>query len=99
LIQDNLEAIKAILKAHKVISAGLFGSALGPNFNERSDVDFLIEFAEDIPILDYADNYFDLKASLEDLLERNVDLVSLKSLKNPVLIAEINHSKVELYSA
>jgi predicted nucleotidyltransferase len=36
---------------------------------------------------------------LEALLDRNIDLVSVKSLKNPILIEEINRSKVELYAA
>jgi predicted nucleotidyltransferase len=43
----------------------LFGSALDESqFNDESDIDFIVEF-ESFPILDYADNYFDLKDKLE----------------------------------
>jgi predicted nucleotidyltransferase len=99
VIEDNLEKIKEIFKAHRVQTAELFGSALRSDFNETSDIDLLIEFSDDIDLLDYSDNYFELKNELEDLLKRNVDLLSVKALKNPVLINEINNSKRELYAA
>ena len=50
-------------------------------------------------VLDYADNYFEFLKQLEILTGKKVDLVSKKSLKNPILIEEIERSKVELYAA
>jgi predicted nucleotidyltransferase len=99
VIEDNLEKIKEIFKAHRVQTAELFGSALRSDYNENSDVDLLVTFSDDIDLLDYSDNYFELKIELEDLLDRNVDIISAKALKNPVLINEINNSKRELYAA
>lgn len=99
IIENNLDAISALFKEHKVISAALFGSAAKNDLHENSDIDFLIQFSEELELLDYADNYFDLKEKLETLLRRSVDLVSLKSLKNPILIQSINDSKKELYAA
>lgn len=99
LIQDNLEKIREILKAHSVKNAALIGSVLRSDFNENSDVDLLVTFSDNIELLDYADNYFELKIELEDLLDRNVDIITAKALKNPVLIDEINNSKRELYAA
>ena len=99
LIQNNLQQIQEILKDHKVLTAEVFGSALKSNFNSTSDIDILVTFSDNINLLDYSDNYFDLKIKLEDLLGRNVDLVSSKSLKNPILIESINSSKVNLYAA
>ena len=58
--------------------------------NTKSDFDLLVEFSPKLEILDYADNYFSLLDALEKILERKVDLVSVKSLKNPVLLEEIN---------
>jgi predicted nucleotidyltransferase len=49
--------------------------------------------------LDYADNCFSLLEKLQNLLGKKIDLVSQKSLKNPVLIEEITRSKVDLYAA
>jgi len=66
---------------------------------KNSDIDFLVTFSSSIPLLDYSDNYFSLKFALENLLKKPVDLVSFKSLKNPILLEEINNSKVELYAA
>lgn len=82
-----------------MIQADVFGSAVGPDFSPSSDVDLLITFDSNIELLDYADNYFSLKEKLELLLERKVDLVSSRSLKNPILIDSINRSKQRLYAA
>ncbi len=98
-IQQKLQEITALCKAHHVISFALFGSATRDELREDSDFDFLVQFSDDLHVLDYADNYFTLSDQLEALLGRNIDLVSLKSLKNPILIEEINRSKVELYAA
>ena len=64
-----------------------------------SDIDFLVQFSEEIDVLDYADNYFDFLEGLKDLTRREIDLVSVRSLRNPVLKEEINKTKVELYAA
>ena len=65
----------------------------------NSDVDFLVRFSDEIDVLDYADNYFSLLEELENLLGKKVDLTTNKSLMNPVLIQEIDRSKVDLYAA
>ncbi|MCF8407681.1 MAG: hypothetical protein K9G36_01800 [Crocinitomicaceae bacterium] len=49
--------------------------------------------------MDYADNYFEFLKQLEILTGKKVDLVSKKSLKNPILIEEIERSKVEIFAA
>lgn len=99
VIQSNIDQVRALFKEHKVKRAEIFGSAASEAFNSNSDIDILISFEKDIPLLDYADNYFSLKEKLEDLLNRKIDLVSSKSLKNPVLIENINKNKVSLYAA
>jgi predicted nucleotidyltransferase len=74
----------------------LFGSILGSSFNEKSDIDFLVRF-KNIELLKYADNYFDLKFSFENLLNRPVDLLEEQSLKNPFFLDAINESKKLIY--
>ncbi|GAB3004324.1 hypothetical protein GCM10027284_22660 [Cyclobacterium sediminis] len=66
---------------------------------ENSDIDLLVAFSDDIDILDYADNYFSLLDTLQNISNRKVDLVSSKSMKNPVLKEEVYQTKVELYAA
>ncbi len=99
IIEKNIEAISALLKDHRVEKAALFGSAALENLKHDSDIDILVTFSGEIELLDYADNYFSLKEKLEALLQRDVDLVSSRSLKNPVLIQSINESKKDLYAA
>ncbi len=46
---------------------------------------------------DYADAYFDLADQFENLFQRQVDLVTEKSLSNPYFIDSINKTKTLLY--
>jgi uncharacterized protein len=99
LIQNNLDEIIAVCKQHHVEAISLFGSAAKNAMHDDSDIDLLVEFSNDIDVLEYADNYFSLLEQLEDILKRKVDLVSSKSLKNPVLKEEVYQSKIDFYAA
>ena len=99
LIQKHSKEIIEACRNHKVKSIALFGSAAKDTMNEKSDVDLLVEFSSEVEVLDYADNYFSLLEKLEKIVQRKVDLVSLKSIKNPILLKEINGCKLDLYAA
>jgi hypothetical protein len=99
IIEDKIDQIIALSKMHHVSSIALFGSAAKESMNEESDIDFLVQFSDDLYLLDYADNYFSFLEKLEALMGREIDLVTKKSLRNKVLIEEIERSKVELYAA
>jgi predicted nucleotidyltransferase len=99
LIQNKLDEIIAACKQHHVEAISVFGSAAKNTMREDSDIDLLVEFSDTIDVLEYADNYFSLLNQLQDILNRKVDLLSGKSLKNPVLKEEIYQSKVDLYAA
>ena len=99
IVEEKIEEIIALSKLHRVTSIALFGSAAKETMNDDSDIDFLVQFSEDIHLLDYADNYFFLLEKLEELMGRKIDLVTQKSLRNSVLIEEIEKTKVELYAA
>ncbi|HOB24107.1 MAG TPA: nucleotidyltransferase domain-containing protein [Kaistella sp.] len=92
----NITEIIKLCETHQVASLYVFGSVLSEKFNAESDIDFLVNFKE-INLSDYADNYFNLKFSLEDLLKRNVDLLEEKALKNPYFIESINQQKELVY--
>jgi len=74
----------------------MFGSIPGNNFNEKSDIDFVVKFKH-IELLKYSDNYFDFKFSLEDLFNRPVDLLEESSIKNPYFLESLNESKKLIY--
>jgi len=76
----------------------VFGSVLGDSFNEESDIDFVVNFS-DVSLEDYADNYFDLKFSLERIFERDVDLLERKAIRNPYLLESIDSTKQLVYEA
>jgi predicted nucleotidyltransferase len=76
----------------------LFGSILGTNFTDNSDIDFLVKF-KNIELLKYADNYFDLKFSLEELFNRPVDLLEEQTIKNPYFLEELNETKQLIYGS
>ena len=49
--------------------------------------------------IDYAENYFALKFSLEELLKRPIDLLEQKAIQNKYLLQSINKSKRLIYEA
>ena len=96
LINQNIEFINALCKSHKVKSLYAFGSVLTDKFNDQSDIDLIVNFS-DVQLLDYADNYFDLKFSLEDTFKRSVDLLEEKAIKNPYLKRAIEKNMQLIY--
>jgi len=99
LVSNRVEELKKLCTAHNVNSIYLFGSAAKKTAKQSSDLDFLVRFSPKIPLLDYADNYFDLLDKLKTLFDREIDLVSERGLKNPILISEINQTKIPLYES
>lgn len=99
LITENINQIVAACEKHHVKYLYVFGSAArGNDFNEESDVDFLYAFdKEKIVLDDYADNYFDFRFGLEDLFNRNIDLLPEELITNPYLLKTINEDKIKLY--
>lgn len=99
VIRNKLDEIIAVCKKHHVEAISLFGSAAKNTMNQNSDIDLLVKFSNDIDVLDYADNYFSLQEQLQDILKWKIDLISSKSLKNPILKEEIYQTKIDLYAA
>ena len=81
---------------HKVKSLYAFGSVLSNNFNKESDIDLIVDFLN-MKLEDYADNYFDFKFCLQDILKRPVDLLEEKAIKNPYFRQSVNQQKQLIY--
>ena len=96
-LQPHLPLIISLFEKHKVKDAYLFGSALTDNFDEKSDVDFLVNFNADIDPLEKGELMWSLRFSLEDDLNRTIDLITESSLKNPYFIEELNETKQKIY--
>ena len=98
IINQNLNQIRVLCKKYSVAQLFVFGSVLNESFNLDSDIDFIVHFTE-VPLFDYADNYFDLKSALEKLLNREVDLLEDKAINNPFLRNSIDTAKKLVYEA
>lgn len=86
-----------LCKSHSVESLYAFGSSIRPDFNEKtSDIDLLIELDYDDPI-ERGENLINLWDNLENFFQRKVDLLTDSSIKNPVLRATIDRTKVLIY--
>ncbi len=95
-INLHIEKLRTLCKNHKVASLYLFGSATGNSFDEHSDIDFLVSF-NPIDLADYFSNYMSLKNKLQELFNRDVDLLEQQTLKNPILLNSINRNKQLIY--
>jgi predicted nucleotidyltransferase len=71
-----IKANKAEIERYQVKSLALFGSAARDSLREDSDLDILVQFTRPT-----WKNYIGLKLYLEDLLGRDVDLVTQKALR------------------
>jgi len=73
VIRNNQKKIRAF----GVRKLGLFGSFARQEQNEKSDIDFLVEFEKDKKTFD---NFIQLSFMLEDTFRRRVELVTTESL-------------------
>lgn len=96
IIESNISLINDLCTKYNVSKLFVFGSVLTNTFSKKSDVDFIVSFNQ-VSLYDYADNYFNLKNSLEKLLQRPVDLLEDNAIKNPFLRKSIDSSKQMVY--
>jgi predicted nucleotidyltransferase len=99
LLEERRSDLAELCRRHHVSRLELFGSAASGGFDPaHSDLDFLVEF-EDLTPIEYARSYFGLLHDLEDLFERPIDLVTVRSLTNPYLLRAIERDRTVLYAA
>ncbi len=96
LFLEKLPQVRQILREHRVKSAHAFGSVCTDRFGDNSDIDLLVSFKK-IPFGEYAENFWSLEESLKNLLEREVDIVVEKNLRNPFFIKVMNQTKTPIY--
>jgi len=96
IIERNIDTLINLCKQHKVKELYIFGSVLTSKFNDNSDIDFLVQF-DNVDILEYADNYFDFKEKLENLLGREIDLLENQAIRNPIFRKVLDREKRLVY--
>ena len=96
IIELNRQNIIDICQKYKVKTLAVFGSVLTDRFRDDSDIDFVVDFT-DVDERDYADNYLEMKESLQNLFGREIDLLENKAIRNSILLQTINDSKQVIY--
>ncbi|HUT47542.1 MAG TPA: nucleotidyltransferase family protein [Sedimentisphaerales bacterium] len=80
-IEISESQLAELCRKWKVTELSLFGSILRDDFGPDSDIDVLVVFQTDAPWSMW--NLMDMKAELEALFDRPVDLVEKEALRNP----------------
>jgi hypothetical protein len=88
---DARERMVAILRAHGITRASVFGSFARGKQHAQSDLDLLIEPKAGTTLLDLAR----LELALEELLGRHVDLITYDEL-HPALRSQVLHEQEAL---
>lgn len=99
LLEERKKELIAICQVLNIKRLYAFGSIMSDNFRDDSDIDFLISFAENLTVDEYTRNYFTLHYKLRELFNREIDIVTERTLSNPYFIESINESKQLIYEA
>jgi uncharacterized protein len=95
----TLEEIKKVALSacseFRVKRLDLFGSLARGAGSSDSDIDLLVEFED--PDLQLSKRFFGLLHYLEDALGREIDLLTMNSLKNPYFRQRVLKEKVNIY--
>ena len=95
---DNpkIDQIRELCKENRVKTLFVFGSVTRDDFNADSDIDLVVDFEEKDPFI-YSDLYLNLKSKLENILNRQVDLLEERAIKNRFFRQQLESTKVPLY--
>ena len=97
LITDNQSKIAELCQTYGVRKLEVFGSAVTGSFDsERSDIDLIVDFADESPGL--ARRFVAFAEHLELLFGRRVDLIVDKPFRNPYFRASVNRSRTTIYA-
>ena len=94
--KENIDKIKQLCDESDVKSFSAFGSVTRKDFKDDSDIDFLVDFKETDPFI-YTDLYFQFKKNLENLLNRQIDLIEERAIKNQFFKKELDRTKIKIY--
>lgn len=99
LLTTHRVAIERLCALNKVKELYVFGSAATNTMQAESDIDFVVSFRDDLTPLEHGACFLDLKDSLEALLKKEIDLLTYRAIRNPILKDEIDSHKTLLYAA
>lgn len=99
LVEQNKSNIADLCRRYEVRRLDLFGSAARGDFQpERSDLDFIVQFAR-TGYTGYADAFLDFADALEQLLGRKVDLLTERMIRNPYFRTTVEATRQRVYES
>ncbi len=97
LTESHHAGIAEICRRFRVERLDLFGSGTSDRFDPAaSDLDFIVTFAERASP-GYADRYLDFAEALEAVLQRRVDLLTERSIRNPIFRETVTATRQSVY--
>jgi len=98
LLQNQREPIADLCRNFNVRRLEVFGSAATGSFEPgKSDIDFIVEFAEEPAQQGLLLRYLALAEQLEQLVGCHVDLVTNRSIRNPYFKKTVDCSREMIY--
>jgi predicted nucleotidyltransferase len=98
IIREKIPDLARIAARHRVRRLSIFGSAASGRFDPAaSDIDFVVEFEPMTPV-EHARAYFGLAEDLARALGREVDLVELSAVRNPIFRQAVEETAREIYA-
>jgi len=96
-IEISEEQLAGLCQRWKVQELSLFGSVLREDFHAASDIDVLVVFQPQAPWSLW--DLIDMRAELQQILGRPVDLVEKDTIRNPFRRHEILNTRKVVYAA
>lgn len=96
-IKETLNENNDIFRKFKIKRIGLFGSYIRGEQRKDSDIDILVEFddtAFDNNFTGYSDNYLKLQSTLERILGKKIDLLTIEMISpyiKPYILKEVEY--------
>ena len=98
ILEQQHTRLVQLCRDHGVRRLDLFGSAAKGTFDPAtSDFDFLVDFGDYEP--DIATRYFDFVEALRELVDRDIDVVTVRARGNSAMRAEIEATRRTLYAS
>lgn len=99
VIEAHRTELTAACREFQVDRLEAFGSVVRNDFDQvRSDVDFIVRFHAPGE-KGYADRYLGLAERLEQIFARRVDLITERSIRNPIFRRSIETERVVIYGS
>ena len=96
-IENFKNEIQALCEQFAVARLDLFGSATTDEFNDESDLDFVVDFQPNQTNL--LEKFLNLQKQLQELFSREIDLITEKSIRNPYLKASVERTRKNVFAS